>query len=191
LIARRDAALKGLAGIEDRRAALSYDAHVQGGVAAKKLEKLNAERAEKKGLIEELEHAIREAAERVAEAAGGERRAREEQRKDAALPVLKRFAQRGAAIDAAWSTIREQRKGLKDDLNELRRLGAPAPRDELVEVNLRTAFDTAAAGAGVQGAAPVAPLARRSVAEVVTGWSRPVAAWIATRLFPTSNSGAA
>ena len=65
LNAKREAALTSLAGIEDRRAALSYDAHVQGGEAAKALAKVNAERAATQGRVEELNHAIKEAAERL------------------------------------------------------------------------------------------------------------------------------
>ena len=192
LAGKLEAARESLAEMEDRRAALSYDAHVQGGDAAKALAKVNAERATIQSRVEELNHAIKQARERVSEAAGVDRRVREDHNKDKAREVLEeRFLARGEAIDRAFAAIRETRQGMKDDLSELRRLGAPAPGDQLVEVNLRRAFDAAAAGAGLSGVSPVPPLQRHSVAELVAGWSRPIAAWIATRLVPTSKSNAA
>ena len=188
---KRDATLKDLADVEDRRASLSYDAHVKGGEAAKALAKANVERHGIVLRLEELEHAISRANERFADAERGARAEELQAKAEAAREIVEgRLLARGAAADSGFAMVREALAGIEDDLRELRRLGAPAPGDDLVDVNRRRAVDAALMGLGLK-TSPVPPSGRHSFDELVRAWSASIMKWVEARSSASNSRQAA
>jgi chromosome segregation ATPase len=172
--ARLDAARSALAQNEEKRNELAYAVETGDADARKATEALAIAATKHAADIRSLQAAVAEGGRRVSAAEDGRQREAARVKAQEARIVLTRLADVGAALDSALRSAVVAYASLQSDLRQLGELGAPAPSGALVQVNLKIALDSALGGAG---AAPVAPLSRRSFADLCVGWSAPGIAW--------------
>ena len=93
-------------------------------------------------------------------------------------------------MDAAFDQARAAQRDFAEVMDKLRRLGAPTPTRELVEVNVKRALDAALAGLHPEARA-VPPLQRHKFAALYAGWGLMTASWAAKVLGPDEKREAA
>ncbi len=100
----------------------------------------------------------------------------ERSRAEKAKEVADNVATLGALIDAGLKQAVDGSRAIREALLELRKLGAPVPSGQHLEVNLRIGLDAALMGFHRE-IRPVAPNDRRPFAESTEAWSRQAAKW--------------
>jgi hypothetical protein len=125
-----------------------------------------------------LEPAVAEAERRVKAAKDAAAKQAQRAKAEEARALAARLEQLGAAIDAGFDQVRTAQREFSDVLDALRRLDAPAPSRELIEVNSKRALDAALAGVHPE-ARPVPTLQRHRFADLGRGWARPTLGWAA------------
>jgi hypothetical protein len=183
LLSQLEAAKAAVADIDKRRAEISLAALGDGDADAKrKLAQLHKERATAVAELEDITAAITAARQRAVAALEAETANEERERATRAKPIVQRLEARGAKMDEAIKVYRENFAAIKDDLNELARLGAPTPSRYLVEVNTHRAHDAALTPLGDTFVRPVAPTQRRTFAFLLNGWALPARNWVDSKL---------
>jgi hypothetical protein len=165
-----------LARAEDLDAAargVAYVAHVDGGEARKRLDKIDADRVKCIAEIASLDAAIGEAKRRVreAEAANADDVARD--KAHSALALLEDFTKRGRELDEALGAFLAKYEALTSDFHKLDALGYAPTTHALVKANMSAAVSTALQFTELRQAF-LAPHERRTFVAVIEGWGRNV-----------------
>ena len=127
LDARLFEAKRELAELDEKRRAVSFEAHTGDDVAKRALDRANKERIGLLNSIEELEAALAEAGRRVDAAEREQEMAAQSERAERALEIADRIATRGAKLDAALRTVAEEASAFEADIHELNALGCTHP----------------------------------------------------------------
>jgi hypothetical protein len=150
--------------------AIAFAAHIDGGEARKKLDKLHADAAKHGAEIMSLEAAIIEARRRLAEALAAESddvaRAKAEQ----ALALLEEFGKRGQELDEALDAFLAKWEALKSDVHRLDALGYSPSTYALIAKNMQSAVATKFQFTELRQEF-LAPHQRRQFVTVIEGWA--------------------
>ena len=167
--------------IDERRAAIAFDAETAGGEAKKEFDRLAKDRVGLLSRLEGLDHALAGARRHVSAADAVIQDEEERARAAMALELLASFVNRGAALDAKFTAVLDEYQALQEEFCELDILGFAPSSPASVAVNMKRAA-TAALMKGGLAEAFLAPLDRRSFAQVIEGWTASVQRRATTRL---------
>jgi len=167
--------------VDERRAAIAYDAETVGGETKKEFDRLAKDRLALQTRLEGLDHALAGARRRVSAADADVEDEAARRRAAEALELLDAFAKRGAALDSKFSQVIHEYQALCGDFRQLEKLGFPPTTYALVQLNMRRAATAALMSAGLAEAF-LAPLDRRSFSQVVDGWTSAVRGRATARL---------
>jgi hypothetical protein len=180
LRAKLDAAKEALDELDVKRKEVAFDACVDGGGAAKILDKLNKDRLAQLITIETLQTAILEASRRVDDAERAEALAADGVKAEQALDIAADLVLHARAIDEALATVVEEGNAFRAALRILNhQLGCSHPTEHQLQVNGERAIKSAMMFSAFR-LEHLAPHERHTFAELCEGWVATIARWAAS-----------
>ena len=180
--AKLDTARSDLTTLDDRRKALSFAAHSEGGVAKKELDGLNKHRAIAVAEIESLEIAVVEASRRVDDAHRDADLQVEAEKAERALAIRESLARRAAKLDKALAALAEEGNAFHAELRELNHtVGCRSPNEFQFQSLGERAVKSALMFSPFK-IEHIAPGERRTFVEVLAAWGVMIERWAHDRL---------
>jgi hypothetical protein len=171
-----DIATQKLNELDRPRADLAFGAHTGDNTAKLELDALNRKRAALALDIDSLATALAEAERRVAAARREVELEAERERARQVRAIADAMTARGDRIAEAAHTLRDEIRRLDDDLERMRRLGAPVANGRLVALAMTRAILPLLREAGLE-VELIPPGHRHDTKELIAGYVGAAAAW--------------